>query len=237
MSDRFAFETAVNVLLRSSASGTSLCQPFLTTLPVDGAAISTLGPPFARETLCATDATAARFDEIQLDLGEGPLWSAAETRRPMLVGDIRGPADAATESRWPTLREHSASLEIAAVYAFPLMVGSLTVGAVDLHSRVAGLLDPGQVVDAQVLAGIAARHVLRRALSGSAHEAQPDEDGELSRRAVHQATGMVLAQLNSTAGDALLIIHGHAFASGRSVRAVAADVVARRLDFSALDES
>ncbi|RJT87721.1 ANTAR domain-containing protein [Cryobacterium melibiosiphilum] len=237
--------------------GTSLCEPFLSALPIDRAAISTLGPPFARETLFATDATAARFDEIQLDLGEGPCWCAVRTRRPVLVWDIlggdgqggdgqgggihagpvRSEPSPGRELQWPTLREAVTTLDVAAVYAFPLMVGALTVGAVDLHTRVPGRLDDVQIVDAQILAGLAARHVLRRALDARKLDVAADDASGFSRRAVHQATGMVLAQMNSSAADALLMIHGHAFSSGRSVREIAADVVARRLDFSTLDES
>jgi hypothetical protein len=66
---------------------------------------------------------------------------------------------------------------------------------------------------------------------------EPDADdadaaGGYSRREVHQATGMVLAQLGVAAADALLIIRGHAFARGRTVREVSADIVARRIDIA-----
>lgn len=243
MSDRRAFEDAVELLTTAPDRGSSLCEPFVAVLPIDGAAISTLGAPFARETLYATDATAARFAEIQLDLGEGPCWLAASTRRPVLLADIRGatPTDAGSSPpgtlTWPALSEAIAPLEISAVYVFPLMVGLLTVGTVDLYSRLPGVLGEAVIADARTLATIAARHVLRRALAGRKREGTDDEESGFSRRGVHQATGIVLAQLNTSADDALLIIHGFAFSSGRTVREVAVDIVARRLDFSALDEA
>ncbi|WP_370443705.1 hypothetical protein [Cryobacterium sp. M23] len=43
---------------------------------------------------------------------------------------------------------------------------------------------------------------------------------------------MVLAQLNVGASDALLILQGYAFSHARTVREVADDVVARRVDFT-----
>jgi hypothetical protein len=46
---------------------------------------------------------------------------------------------------------------------------------------------------------------------------------------------MVMAQMHSTPDDALLILQGHAFASSRPLRDVAADVVARTLDFTSSD--
>ncbi|HYJ51365.1 MAG TPA: ANTAR domain-containing protein [Microbacterium sp.] len=49
---------------------------------------------------------------------------------------------------------------------------------------------------------------------------------------MHQATGMVIAQMRIPADDALLVIRAHAFASDRSVAQIASDIVERRMDFS-----
>ncbi len=57
-------------------------------------------------------------------------------------------------------------------------------------------------------------------------------DGPSSRHEMDQASGMVAAQLSIGVDDALLALRGRAFASGRSVGEVAADVVARRLIFN-----
>jgi hypothetical protein len=43
---------------------------------------------------------------------------------------------------------------------------------------------------------------------------------------------MVLVQTGSTAAEALLLLRGHAFASGRSLQDTAVDVVNRRLNFT-----
>jgi hypothetical protein len=73
--------------------------------------------------------------------------------------------------------------------------------------------------------------VLRRILADNA----TDDFGGPSvgnRREVHQATGMVLAQLGINAADAALLLRAHAYSSGRSVAEVANDIVERRLDFA-----
>jgi AmiR/NasT family two-component response regulator len=78
---------------------------------------------------------------------------------------------------------------------------------------------------------VVSRHVLRRALDEA--KGDYDDDGNAhSRRLVHQATGMVLAQLRLPADDARLVIQGHAFATNRSMMDVADDIVNRRLTFS-----
>jgi hypothetical protein len=43
---------------------------------------------------------------------------------------------------------------------------------------------------------------------------------------------MVVAQMGIAAPDALLVLRGHAFATGRPLRDVAEDVVGRTLDFT-----
>jgi len=52
-----------------------------------------------------------------------------------------------------------------------------------------------------------------------------------NRAEIHQATGMVVAQLGISAADALARVRAHAFAEQRRLGEVARDVVARRLRF------
>jgi hypothetical protein len=48
----------------------------------------------SQATLCATDGVAARIEELQLDLGEGPCWVAMDSRVPVLLPDVHDVADA-----------------------------------------------------------------------------------------------------------------------------------------------
>ncbi|MEC5149777.1 ANTAR domain-containing protein [Cryobacterium sp. GrIS_2_6] len=94
-------------------------------------------------------------------------------------------------------------------------------------------MPPEAVSDATELADIVARVVLRRALRdhvsvehdperldavgpNPAAPTQPEAEG-FSRRVIHRATGMILVQLNLSATDAVLLLHGYAFSNGRSV--------------------
>jgi hypothetical protein len=84
-----------------------------------------------------------------------------------------------------------------------------------------------------VLAGVAARAVL--ALQADAPPGMLGaelEAGSDFRFVVHQASGMVSAQLDVTIGEALVRIRAFAFAHDRALNMVAEDVVARRLRFS-----
>lgn len=232
MPARHAFTKAQRDLLYAHERNTSLCDPFLSVLPVGGAALSVLAGSAGQSTVCASDDTAARLDELQFDLGEGPCWDAMSTRLPVLKPDL----DADGAAAWPLFTNavvHDAiGDDVHAVYAFPLFVGSLDIGAVDLYSASTTPLEREQVTDATKLASLAAWQVLRRILADQGGD-DLDTPGAHNRREVHQATGMVLAQLNISADDAALLLRAHAFSSGRTVAEVANDVIERRIDFSA----
>ncbi|MFB2585381.1 GAF and ANTAR domain-containing protein [Herbiconiux liukaitaii] len=185
--------------------------------------MSTLGVPFDIETVSASDDVAARISELQIDAGEGPCWDAHRTRAPVLIPDLGDVAPA----RWPVFTHTIADLDVHAIYSFPLAIGNLQIGVVDLYAEGTDTLTPDAVADAGALADQVAADVLRHALARRGDDSSAD--GPFSRREVHQATGMVLAQLHLAPADALLLIRAHAYASGRSVRETAADITARRL--------
>lgn len=203
----------------------SLCPGFIDSLPVQHVAVSSLGAPFEVETICASDAVAAELDETQLDSGVGPCWRARETAAPVLLPDLRNGA----VSAWPLFLATATRHGISSVYAFPMVVGLLEVGVVNLYATRAHALSDEQVGEAALLANSAGQQILRSALDS----VDDDVTANVSpRRFVHQATGMVVAQLRVAPDDALLIIRAHAFASGRTVREVAEAIISRDIDFS-----
>jgi hypothetical protein len=189
--------------------------------------VTTLGNPLGTQTVCASNATAARIDEIQADLGEGPCWDAHTTSRPALEPDLQN----GFSTGWPVARAALQATGVGAVHAFPLVVGDLRIGSVDLYTDKAGALTPPQITDASALAFIAARQVLHRAFQELAAGELEMADGEYSRREVHQASGMVSVQLDISVDDALVLLRGYSFGNDRSVRDTAREVVERRLDF------
>ncbi|MGH1550736.1 GAF and ANTAR domain-containing protein [Leifsonia poae] len=225
------FTRAMRELRGDLPSDRQLGLPFVDLFPIAGTAISTIGDLLGTETVYATDAQAARLDELQFDLGIGPCWDALRTARPVLEPDLRGDP----RNTWPVFSEAAAADGVGALFAFPMLVGSLRIGAVDLYARHALELTRVQTRQAASLADLVGRQVLRRALIRAAVEDPEEPESPFSRRLVHQASGMVLAQLDISADDARLVIQGHAFATGRSMMDVSRDVVDGVLDFS-LDE-
>jgi len=194
--------------------------------PVSGAAVSTLGDLLGSETLAASDEVAARLDELQFDLGEGPCWDAMNLARPVLAPDLRG----GTDGRWPAFSKAVLDQGVSSLFAFPLLVGPLRIGAVDLYSAETVDFTSTNSRQAGVLADAVGRLILRLALNEIGGESERTSNA-FSRRAVHQATGMVIAQLGITAADAQLIIQGHAFATGSTMMDVAQRIVDSDLAF------
>lgn len=220
-----AFQTASDALSDFDGDVSELARPFIEFLPVTGASVSTFGPLLDAETVSATDARAERVDELQFDLGEGPCWDALTTRSPVLEPNFA----ARTSSTWPAFSDAIKSERIGALFAFPLLLGPLGVGAVDLYSVEPMALTADQQRQTQVLSSLVGRILLRHALRLSD---PPTDRSMYSRRLIHQATGMVLIQAGVTAEDARLLIQARAFAENRSMREVADDVVERRIRFT-----
>ncbi len=207
-----------------------LLSPFVELLSVAGASISVGAGP-GQSTLGATDALAARLEQLQFDIGEGPHWDALRGGREVLVPDVRD-----RRSTWPIFAAEAGALGVGAVFAFPMRLGAATVGVVDLYCSAPAVLSPGDVSTARALAAVAAGSALRLAArSASDEEAADDTSAPELRRVVHQATGMLLVQLGVTATAAFARLRAHAFASGVPLESVAQDVVAGRLTFH--DES
>jgi hypothetical protein len=210
-----------------------ICRACIEGLDVDGAAISLLTATVSRDTLWASDATAERLEDLQFSLNEGACMQAAATGSPVLVPDLHHSTEAA---RWPIFAAAVAEQTNAqALFALPLQWGVTNLGVLDMYRGVAGELSQSQWRDAVSAADVAALMML-----GLQPEPDPDSDiaaGPLNhstgRRAeIHQATGMVLAQLQITAIDALARLRAYAFVEQRLLVDVAREVVDRTLVFT-----
>jgi GAF domain-containing protein len=232
--DRNALRAAQAEIRGLHADGdrlTNLCQPCLSVLPVTGASVSALSGPMNNDTVCASDDIAFRIDELQLDLGEGPCWEAFASRRPVLVPDVR----AGPHAEWPVFGEAVQQTPAQALFAFPLYVGWTGVGALDLYCTTPGELDDGALHDAAALAATIATELLRRILDSNDRSGPGNDvwhDWPQDRRQVHQATGMLIDQLDLPVGAAFARLRAHAFATGATVADLARDVVSGRLRFA-----
>ncbi|MFB9382072.1 GAF and ANTAR domain-containing protein [Pseudonocardia petroleophila] len=213
-----------------------ICRACMAGLDVDGAVLSLLTTTGSRTTLWASDATAELIEELQFTLNEGACMEAAATGRPVLVPDLHHGTETA---RWPVFAAAVAEQTmVSALFALPLQWGAVNLGVLDLYRIDPGGLDAAQYRDALGAADLAALMMLgQRTDPGTSGGADPAGGGWLTeasdhRAEVHQATGMVLAQLGVGSVEALARMRAHAFVEQRLLVDVARDVVARRRRFT-----
>lgn len=125
------------------------------TLGVDGAGISLLSDTGRRGVVCATDDVSRRIEELQVTLGEGPCIDTVRTGMPVLVVDLHDRDDIAAW-RWPTFMAAVADAGVRAVFAFPLRIGAIGLGALDMYRNRPGALDDDELASALLGAEAAA---------------------------------------------------------------------------------
>jgi hypothetical protein len=225
--DRFV--AAVAALSRPTSGSESLTAPILGIVPVTGVSVSTLGDLLGVESVEASDAIIRSIDELQFDTRQGPCWDAVSTGEPVLEPDFRG----GPRRSWPRFVEGARVHDVGALFAVPVSLGSLRLGAIDLYNVDPVDLDAEDVRRLLVVGGVVGRRVLQRAL-----EATPDAadeaaaQGRHSRHRIHQAAGFVIAQLGVSADDALLLLQARAYADGVGMAETAELVLERRLVFT-----
>lgn len=210
-----------------------LCAACLSALPISGvgAALMTVDGP-SGVVLAATDERAQQLEELQFALGEGPCVEASSGGRPVLEPDLV----TAGSARWPRFGAAVLDAGVRAVFAFPLRAGAIRVGVLDLYRDTPGPLTTPELVEALAFADAATEVVLhlqdRDGVDGVDGVGSVLTGPVDSRAEVHQATGMMTIQLGVSLAEALLRLRAHAYATGRSVSDIAADVVSRRMSFA-----
>ena len=197
-----------------------LCNAFVDVFGGSGAAITLGYQQPDRLTLCASDSTVARLDGLQEVLGEGPGWDAFTSRR-VVTADLSRPTP--WEQFSSTARQELGDIW---VWAVPMQPEDHAVGVVMVYDESADAEDRDPVL-AQFLADAVGAALM-------AHEALFMEDFGpwMVRQQVHQAVGMVVAQVGIAPVDAMAVIRAHAFAHDTTVEAIAAQVLDRTLDFT-----
>lgn len=205
-----------------------LCTALIAAIPVDGAAVALMTSAGHAGLVVASDEPATAMEDLQQTLGEGPCLDASREGRPVLLPDLArtGPA------RWPGFSSSAAEAGVAAVFAFPLQLGAIRIGVLDLYRRTTGALDALEVAEAVDFASAATTLLLELqhgTPNGQLHPLLADAaDGH---REIHQATGMISVQAGVGLTEALLLLRANAYAAERPLTEIAGEVVRRRLTF------
>lgn len=238
---RSGLSTAMAGVAAGSPAADEPCLACEALLGVDGAAGSVVYAGASRGTFGSSGEASRRLDEYQFTSGQGPCLDAVAAREMVLVPDLRSPQ----EHRWPFFAGAALEDGIHGVFALPITVASVCVGALDLLRESPGPLSRDHLSGAMMAAELASLPLLGILASpdraGSDTERQLDDrlvaEGEdawghlasMDRIEVYQATGILIAQLDVDAAEALIRLRAHAFATGQTASQVAWAIVERRL--------
>lgn len=203
-----------------------VCVAATRVLSLSGAGLSLMVDGELCGTAGATGSGIELIQELQLSLGQGPCVDAWRSGEPVTESDLADPA----LLRWPVFAQPAVEAGVRAVFAFPLRVGAIRIGVMALYRDREGGLSADEFADGLVLAEVAVQVIL-----GLQAGAEPDAlHALLSTQPaywaeVHQATGMISAQLGVSLDEAFVRLRAVSFAENRQLGEVAGDVVARRL--------
>jgi hypothetical protein len=213
-------------------SAVDVCAAVVPGVQVTGAWLSAALDAQAGHLMQVTDEVSRQLAEIQLTLGEGPLFDASVSGGPVLASDL---ADGDSRARWPAFAPMASQAGAAAVFVFPLVVGAIRAGVLGLYRDRPGSLSDFQLGDALTFADTATMLLLdgqdgaeRANGAGNGPGGQPA--GLASYRAeIDQATGMLTEQLGVNITDAFVRLRAYAYVNDLQLADVARDIVARRL--------
>lgn len=206
-----------------------LCRDCAHALPINGVGLALMNDAGHQGVIAATDGAARLMEDLQFTLGEGPCLDASRARRPVMQPDLARTAS----TRWPGYGPAMLDAGIAAIFAFPLQVGAIRLGILDLYRETPGDLDAAQLGDALAYADAAVvvlLHLQGKMTPGQGLHPQLSDSLE-SRAEIHQATGVISVQAAVSLTEALLLLRAHAYAAERPILRIARDVLAGTLRF------
>lgn len=212
----------------ASGSSSRLCDVSMKMTGATGAGVMLMSGDMPRGTLCTTDDVSLLIEDLQYTFGEGPCVDAYTEDRAVVAPDFALLA----HGQWTAFAPPVIEAGVRAMFAFPLRVGTVRLGALNLYRDRVGPLTGDQHSDGWAMADIAARWVLDSqagAPPGTIAE-QLDRGADL-HFSVHNAAGMVSVQLGVGVAEAIVRLRGYAFSHERPIRDVAEDVITGRVRF------
>lgn len=217
------FATVLASLNREESLTARLCEAGRRMLDADGASMTLDYTGNGRLLVHATDELSAKLDDLQDVVGEGPSFEAAITGE-VVVARL-GDGD---EDRWALFSDRLDSLGfVGTLVAVPLRADLSVLGVLSLHRR--GPDQDEDLVSARFLGATVGTALLQDPRVGRPD--QVSKEAWATRSQIHQATGMIVAQVGVRTEDAMALLRGHAFARNTTLLDVARDIIERRVNF------
>lgn len=199
---------------------------------VSGAGIMLMTDDVQRGSLSTTDEVSATVEDLQYELREGPCVDAYRQQQTVLEPDLAGPVT----PRWASFTPAALDAGVRAIFGFPLGVGQVHLGALNLYRDRAGPLSAVQQQDCEEMADLIGVALLDLQSHAEAGEVAVELDaGANLQPHVHQASGMVAAQAGVSVSAAVTLLRVRALADGERLAETADRVIGREIRFDQPD--
>jgi hypothetical protein len=202
-----------------SPSLTTVCRTATRLLRMSGSSVVLMGED-TFPSVASAYGVSVTVQDLEFTLGEGPAIDAFAQGKPILVGDI-----SLFGSRWPQFSRAVSEAGIHSMYALPLQLGAIKLGVLVLYRDEPGLLEGEDLSAALLVADLVTNQVLDMQAGALSESLAWGLEVDDYRAVVHQATGMISAQLDCPMGEALVRLRGRAFSREQPIDLVAAEVV------------
>jgi GAF domain-containing protein len=171
-------------------------------------------------TVACSDPLAARVDEMQYELDDGPSLHAMRDGRVVRIEDT------AEKARWPEFEAQAASHGIRSCLALPLNADGRPVGALNLYAREVSAFGAAEARLAENFAENASG-ALSLAIRLASHAALIEQlrSSLASRGVIDQALGIIMARDHCTQDRAFAILRSASQNSNVKLRDIASAVV------------
>lgn len=167
---------------------------------------------------------------LELQHDQGPCPDAFRARAPVQCPDLR---DATL--RWPAFAPAALDAGFHSAHALPMRLRDQTIGALNLLRVEPGVLPDGDIIAAQALADVATIGILHHRAAAESHMLSEQLQYALNSRVViEQAKGAVAHTLDLDTDEAFDALRRYSRDHNRRLVDVAAAVIDRTLDASAL---
>ncbi|BBY63111.1 hypothetical protein MHEL_13540 [Mycolicibacterium helvum] len=141
-----------------------------------------------------TDPIAAKLDELQNELGDGPCLTALREHHTVHIEDM------STETRWPEFSRQAIALGAHSLLSFQLFVESENLGAMNLYGAQAGCFSE----ESFEVGAVVAQHAAVAMFGAAA--ANQFQSALASRDVIGQAKGILMQRNNVNGGQAFAML-------------------------------
>jgi GAF domain-containing protein len=171
-------------------------------------------------TVACSDPVAARVDEVQYELDDGPCLHAMRDGHTVRITDTSG------QERWPEFEARAAAHGIRSCLALPLNADGKSIGALNLYARSESAFGAAEMRRAENFASYASGS-LALAMRLASHAALIEQlrSSLASRTVIDQALGIIMARERCPQSRAFAILRSASQNSNTKLRDIATAIV------------